>query len=67
MVIYLVHPKHGSKVALAEAEAVADERNGWMRVVPDKIREPLGAVECVAAVVREVRRRGRTPRPEGVI
>lgn len=30
-VIYLDHPKHGSKVACAEAEAVADEKNGWVR------------------------------------
>lgn len=30
-VIYLEHPKHGSKVACAEAEALADEKNGWVR------------------------------------
>ena len=31
MVIYLQHPVHGSKVAIAEAEAVYDEKNGWVR------------------------------------
>ena len=31
MVIYMRHPIHGSKVAIAEAEAVYDETNGWER------------------------------------
>ena len=31
MVIYMRHPVHGSKVAIAEAEAEADEKNGWER------------------------------------
>jgi hypothetical protein len=31
MVIYLRHPIHGSKVATMEAEADADEKNGWER------------------------------------
>lgn len=30
-VFYLKHPRHGTKVAVAEAEAVADEANGWER------------------------------------
>jgi len=29
--IYLKHPRHGTKVAIAESEAVADEKNGWER------------------------------------
>lgn len=32
MVIYLKHPKHGTKVAIAEEEAKADEKNGWERL-----------------------------------
>jgi hypothetical protein len=32
MVIYLRHPVHGTKVAIAEAEADADEKNGWERL-----------------------------------
>ena len=31
MVIYMRHPVHGNKVAIAEAEAEADEKNGWKR------------------------------------
>ena len=31
MVIYMRHPVHGNKVAIAEAEAVYDEKNGWER------------------------------------
>ena len=34
MVIYLRHPVHGNKVAIAEAEAEADEKNGWERFEP---------------------------------
>ena len=31
MVIYMKHPIHGTKVAVAEDEAKADEKNGWVR------------------------------------
>jgi hypothetical protein len=34
MVIPLSHPVHGTKIAIAEAEAVADEKNGWVRLLP---------------------------------
>ncbi len=34
MVIYMRHPLHGNKVAIAEAEAEADEKNGWERFEP---------------------------------
>lgn len=34
MVIYLKHPKHGTKIAIAELEAVQDEKNGWVRYTP---------------------------------
>ena len=30
-VIYMVHPKHGAKVAISEDEAISDEMYGWMR------------------------------------
>jgi len=33
-VIYLRHPTHGTKVAMMDAEAEADERNGWKRFTP---------------------------------
>jgi len=35
MYIYMSHPMHGDKVAIAEAEAIADEKNGWIRYNPD--------------------------------
>ncbi len=49
MIIYLTHLVHGSKVAICDAEAAADELRGWMRVknvtgkdvedlIPDKNR-----------------------------
>lgn len=34
MVIYMRHPIHGQKVAVLEAEAVADEKEGWERYSP---------------------------------
>ena len=40
MHIYLRHPRHGSKVAIAEAEAVADEKNGWVRYDPGTVPPP---------------------------
>jgi hypothetical protein len=41
-VIYLRHPVHGTKVACLEAEAVYDEKNGWVRFdVDDDKNEPV--------------------------
>lgn len=34
MHIYLKHSKHGTKVAISDMEAAADEQNGWMRYTP---------------------------------
>ena len=54
-VIYLRHPVHGTKVACLEAEAVYDEKNGWVRFDVDE--EPV--------TVNEMKRpRGRPPRVE---
>jgi hypothetical protein len=33
-VIYLAHPRHGSKVAISEEEARCDEEFGWERYDP---------------------------------
>jgi hypothetical protein len=42
MVIVLSHPIYGTKVAIAEAEALADEKNGWVRMLPaPPSREPV--------------------------
>ena len=34
-VIYMKHEVHGAKIANMEAEAVADEKNGWTRYTLD--------------------------------
>jgi hypothetical protein len=46
MHIYLRHPKHGTKVAIAEAEAVADERNGWVRYTLGEPDAPVNELEA---------------------
>ena len=53
-VIYLRHPVHGEKVACLEAEAVYDEKNGWVRFDVDE--EP--------ATVNEMKRPRGRPRVE---
>ena len=54
-VIYMKHELHGAKVAPMEAEAVADEKNGWVRYTHDT---PSEAVE-EAAPKKEVKPRAR--------
>jgi len=55
-VIYLRHPVHGAKVACLEAEAVYDEKNGWVRFDVDE--EPV--------TVNEMKRPRGRPRVEVV-
>ena len=38
--IYLKHPRHGTKVAISEAEAQFDESKGWSRYTLDEPPEP---------------------------
>jgi len=52
-VIYMSHPVHGAKVATMELEAVADEKNGWVRYTLDTPVE--------AAPLEVKRRRSRPP------
>ena len=41
-IIYLEHPQHGTKVAIAEQEAEYDEQNGWARYTPGELKpEPV--------------------------
>ena len=48
MVIYLKHFLHGTKVAIAEEEAIADEKNGWVRYTPDEVKsEPEAPVNLL--------------------
>jgi hypothetical protein len=53
-VIYLVHPRHGAKVAISEEEAMNDSMYGWSRV--DDPTMPVEEVEEEPAP----RRRSRT-------
>jgi hypothetical protein len=55
MVIYLKHPEHGTKVAICDMEAVADEKNGWTRYTLDTPIE----VAPVVNTLEVKRRRGR--------
>jgi hypothetical protein len=57
MHIYLKHPVHGTKVAIMEAEAVADEENGWVRYTPGVQATPVNELE--------VKRRRRVATIEG--
>ena len=44
--IYLMHPKHGIKIATMEMEAQFDESNGWVRFDPEDIADE--AVDALA-------------------
>ncbi len=48
--IYLMHPRHGTKVATAEMEALADEVNGWVRFNPHEpvATDPLEDLEVTS-------------------
>ena len=39
--IYLMHPKHGVKIATMEMEAQYDESNGWMRFDPADLADEM--------------------------
>lgn len=61
--IHLRHPNHGVKVAYLEAEAVADERNGWVRFNPTENKDAVREEEAPEAAEEVKPRRGR-PRKE---
>jgi len=65
MIIYLMHPVHGRKVATMELEAKYDETNGWSRYNPDTPVEaaPVNMLEVVLQTKRKYTRRTIT---EGV-
>jgi hypothetical protein len=39
--IYLMHPKHGVKIATMEMEAQYDESHGWVRFDPEDIADEV--------------------------
>jgi hypothetical protein len=57
-VIYMKHEIHGAKVANMEAEAIADEANGWVRYTLDT------PVEAAPVNVLEVKRRRKVDTEE---
>jgi hypothetical protein len=59
MVIYMKHPKHGNKVALCDAEAKADEKNGWERYQLGVLLTPVEVVPDVEYVESLEDLRGR--------
>jgi hypothetical protein len=54
--IYLKHPKHGTKIATIEMEAVYDEKNGWVRYTPDTPSEAEEAVNTLVVKRKYTRR-----------
>ena len=58
--IYLKHAVHGKKIAYMEMEAIADEKNGWVRYTLDTPDE-------AAPVVNELEVKRRRSRPTEVV
>lgn len=57
-IIYLRHPVHGDKVAIAEQEAEFDEQNGWERYNPAVKVDELEA-DNTNFLIPEPRKRAR--------
>ena len=69
--IYLMHPKHGVKVATMEAEAQQDEMHGWRRFELEDLVEDLPETDATlpdaeveANVMAETPRRRGRPRAD---
>ena len=64
--IYLMHYRHGVKIATMELEAQYDEQNGWVRFDPDElVADDLPELTAEANVMAETpRRRGRPRKDE---
>ena len=67
--IYLRHPKHGTKTACLEQEALYDEGLGWVRYTPDTApKEPVSAPkEPVPATEIQVEKPTAFPYPTKVL
>ncbi len=73
MQIYLVHPRHGKKIAIHETEAEADKKNGWKEVAEEQFypkpkqaeavkSEPEKAGQDESLVSRYTEKHGKKPR-----
>jgi len=68
-VIYLRHPIHGTKVAMMDAEAEADERNGWKRFAPEAPAAPVApepTPEPIVEPANQLHRARRRRAPEAL-
>ena len=62
-VIYLKHPRHGTKVACSEDEAKYDQGNGWTRYTLDRQEAPdPPPADNNVTQIEPARRRGRPPK-----
>jgi hypothetical protein len=57
--IYLKHPIHGAKVAIAQEEAAADKRNGWVEFDPSAPKAPTEVAQEAPVVNALPLKRGR--------
>ena len=62
--IYLMHYRHGVKIATMELEAQYDEQNGWVRFDPDEMVADLPEPTAEANVMAEAPRRRGRPRKD---
>jgi hypothetical protein len=63
--IYLMHYRHGIKIATMEMEAQYDEQNGWVRFDPDElVADDLPELTAEANVMAEAPRRRGRPRKD---
>jgi len=67
--IYLMHYRHGVKIATMELEAQYDEQNGWVRFDPDEMAveapaDDLPELTAEANVMAEAPRRRGRPRKD---
>jgi hypothetical protein len=60
--IYLMHHKHGIKIATMEMEAQYDEQNGWVRFDPEDLHD-----EVIEEVVEEAVEAPADDLPEPVV
>ena len=60
--IYLMHHKHGIKIATMEMEAQYDEQNGWVRFDPEDLHD-----EVIEEVVEEAVEAPAADLPEPVV
>ena len=56
MVIYLKHPIHGTKIAIAESEAEADVQNGWIVYNPNTALNDIKLDSTINGLVVKRRR-----------